>query len=116
MRPASTDDSPQGDTMKVIAFLLAACAGVASLSVSAADAYPTKPITMLVPAALSGSTDSMARQVVEHLAAALGQPLVVDNKAGASGIIGTEAVARATPDGYTLSTQYSGYHVGNPSL
>jgi len=101
--------------MKLAPFILAACACVTSIEASA-DTYPSKPITMIVPSAPAGSTDIMARLVGEQLARAMGQAVIVDNKPGASGNIGTEAVARAAPDGYTLLMQYSGYHVGNPSL
>ncbi|MDH6593965.1 tripartite-type tricarboxylate transporter receptor subunit TctC [Variovorax sp. TBS-050B] len=81
-----------------------------------ADTWPSRPITFIVPTAPAGSTDIMARMVADPLQRALGQPIVVDNRPGASGNIGTEAVARAAPDGYTLLMQYSGYHVGNPAL
>lgn len=84
--------------------------------VLAADAYPSKPVTMIVPSAPAGSTDIVARLIGEQLAKDLGQPIVIENRPGASGNIGTEAVARAKPDGYTLLMQYSGYHVGNPTL
>jgi tripartite-type tricarboxylate transporter receptor subunit TctC len=101
--------------MKLAHCLLAACAALASAA-SNADTWPSKPITFVVPTAPAGSTDIMARLVGEPLQRALGQPVVVDNKPGASGNIGAEAVARAAPDGYTLLMQYSGYHVGNPAL
>jgi tripartite-type tricarboxylate transporter receptor subunit TctC len=89
-----------------------------ALAATAANAqtWPTKPITLVVPSAPGGSTDFTARLIGESLGKALGQAIVVDNKAGAAGNLGTETVARAKPDGYTLLMQYSGYHVGNPAL
>ncbi|MEJ1171117.1 Bug family tripartite tricarboxylate transporter substrate binding protein [Variovorax sp. CCNWLW235] len=103
--------------MKTTLRLLTASLGLALAATTAsADTWPSKPITFIVPTAPAGSTDIMARMVGEPLQRALGQPVVVDNRPGASGNIGTEAVARAAPDGYTLLMQYSGYHVGNPSL
>jgi tripartite-type tricarboxylate transporter receptor subunit TctC len=78
--------------MKIAPFLLAACACVTSIEASA-DTYPSKPITMIVPSAPAGSTDIMARLVGEQLARSMGQAVIVDNRPGASGNIGTEAVA-----------------------
>jgi tripartite-type tricarboxylate transporter receptor subunit TctC len=101
--------------MKSIHRLLAAGLVLAATSASA-DTWPLKPITLVVPTAPAGSTDIMARLVSDPLQRALGQAVIIDNKPGASGNIGTEFVARAAPDGYTLLMQYSGYHVGNPSL
>ncbi|MDM0000650.1 tripartite tricarboxylate transporter substrate binding protein [Variovorax sp. J22P240] len=95
---------------------LAAIASSICASPAQADTYPSKPITIVVPSAAAGSTDIMARMIGDQLGKALGQSVIVDNKPGASGNIGTEAVARAAPDGYTLLMQYSGYHVGNPAL
>ena len=101
--------------MKFRKLIVAICAGLIPLAAAAQD-YPSKPITIVVPSAPAGSTDIMARLVGEQLQRAMGQAVIVDNRPGASGNIGTEAVARAAPDGYTLLMQYSGYHVGNPSL
>jgi tripartite-type tricarboxylate transporter receptor subunit TctC len=67
-----------------------------------AAAYPEKPIRMIVPWPAGGVTDVIARIVAERLGAALGQPVIVDNRGGASTIIGTEIVAKSSPDGYTL--------------
>jgi tripartite-type tricarboxylate transporter receptor subunit TctC len=78
--------------------------------------YPQRPITLVVPTAPGGSTDFTARLVSDQLARALGQPVVIDNKPGASGNIGNQIVARAKPDGYTLLVAYSGYQVANPHL
>ena len=68
----------------------------------AQDAYPSKPITLICPYAAGGNADQRSRQIGRFMASALGQPVLVDNKPGAGGNIGTEAVARAKPDGYTL--------------
>jgi tripartite-type tricarboxylate transporter receptor subunit TctC len=67
-----------------------------------AQAYPTKPIRIIVPFAAGGPTDTHSRWAGQQITAALGQQVIVDNRGGAGGIIGTEAVAKAAPDGYTL--------------
>jgi tripartite-type tricarboxylate transporter receptor subunit TctC len=91
-------------------------AALAAPRVFAQGKFPQRPITLVVPTAPGGSTDFTARLIAEPLSKALGQPVVVDNKPGASGNIGNQFVARAKPDGYTLLVSYSGYHVGNPHL
>lgn len=93
-----------------------ATALVGSPSLYAQGKFPQRPITLVVPTAPGGSTDFTARLIAEPLSRALGQPVVVDNKPGASGNIGNQFVARAKPDGHTLLVSYSGYHVGNPHL
>ncbi|WP_353171318.1 Bug family tripartite tricarboxylate transporter substrate binding protein [Paracandidimonas soli] len=79
------------------------------------DSYPSQPITLIVPAGVGGITDSLARILAEKLGNVLQQSVIVDNKAGASGIIGTSHVARSKPDGYTLLMVFPS-HVVNPSL
>jgi tripartite-type tricarboxylate transporter receptor subunit TctC len=66
------------------------------------EKYPNKPITWICPYAAGGNADSRSRQVAKAMGAILGQPIIIDNKAGAGGNIGTEAIARGKPDGYTL--------------
>jgi tripartite-type tricarboxylate transporter receptor subunit TctC len=81
-----------------------------------ADAYPSRPVTIIVPFPAGGSADLNARTVAERLSAALGQPFIVDNKAGASGNVGTAVASKATPDGYTLLMSNSGALTVNPHL
>ena len=78
--------------------------------------YPDKPITMVVPAPPGGGTDLVARLYSDLLSQELGVQVLVDNKGGGNGNIGTAIVARAKPDGYTLLMQYSAYHSANPAL
>jgi tripartite-type tricarboxylate transporter receptor subunit TctC len=78
--------------------------------------FPSRPITLIVPTAPGGTTDFTARLIAEPLSKALGQPVIVENKPGASGNIGNSFVAKAKNDGHTLLVSYSGYHVGNPHL
>jgi len=70
--------------------------------VQAQDKNPSKPITWVCPYAAGGNADSRSRQVAKAMSAILGQPIIIDNKAGAGGNIGTEVIARAKPDGYTI--------------
>jgi len=93
--------------------LAAALLGAAS---SALAAYPEKPITIIVPWAAGGSTDILARALGDQLSKSLGQPVVVDNRAGASGNIGSNFVAKARPDGYTLLVGSMSTHAMNPAL
>jgi len=92
--------------------------GSALLAATAAfgQAFPNKPITVVVPVAPGGILDTVARMIAPEMQKALGQPIVVDNKPGASGNIGATIVAKAKPDGYTLLMGYSMFHVGNPSM
>ena len=77
-------------------------------------AYPDRPIHMIVPFAAGGNADIVGRLIGEQMSQALGQPVVIDNKGGAGGSIGAEAVARATPDGYTLLVGSNGPLTVNP--
>lgn len=88
----------------------------AASGAGAADPFPQKPITLIVPWAAGGSTDILARVLSEHLTRSLGQPVIVDNKPGASGNIGSAMVARARPDGYTLLVGSMSTHAMNPAL
>lgn len=80
-----------------------------------AQTYPSRPIRYIVPQAPGGSSDTLARMITQRVAEGLGQPLVVDNRPGATGVIGAEVVARANPDGHTL-LQVATSHATNPAM
>ena len=99
------------------ALLLATAAALPCMAPAAAHAaaWPERPITIIVPGAPGGTTDIPTRLVAQKLSAILGQPVVVDNKPGSGGIIGTQAFMRAAPDGYTLLVGNTGSHAINYS-
>jgi tripartite-type tricarboxylate transporter receptor subunit TctC len=90
-----------------VSALVAAVIGT-PLSQTRAEDYPTRPITLIVPYPPGGGVDLIGRLVAERLTAALGQQVIVENRGGAGGMIGTRDLARATPDGYTLGVGTSG--------
>ena len=96
--------------------LLVFAAGVVISLASFAQAYPSKPVRVIVPFSPGGVADSSARVVSERLGARLGQSVVVENRPGASGNIGSAAVATSAPDGYTLLLGFDGTMVINPHV
>jgi tripartite-type tricarboxylate transporter receptor subunit TctC len=104
--------------MKSIAGFVLFCALLVGCgtSASAADVYPSRTVKFLVPQAPAGATDVFARKLAQLLGERWGQAVIVENRAGAAGVIGTEAVAKSAPDGYTLLVTYAGSQAVNPSL
>ena len=100
--------------------LTGAAAGAATLGLPqwswASGKYPDKPVKVIVPFPAGGTTDVVARLVLQKLGEAMGQSFIVDNKGGANGAIGTEQVARATPDGYTLLLNTAGAQTLTPVI
>lgn len=92
----------------------AAMAALGAPAVFAASGFPSKPIRIVVPFTTGGSLDIMSRAIAEQLTRSLGKPVLVENKAGAGGAIGTADVAKAAPDGHTLLMGTIGTHVVNP--
>ena len=101
---------------KILNCCLCLCAVLWSLGVQAQTAYPTKPITLVVPYPAGGSADILARRLGHQLGERLGQPVRVDNRAGAGTAIGAKAVANAKPDGYTLLWGGVTTQVMNPGI
>ena len=102
--------------VRLARFLACAVALAAFAASASAQDYPTRPITLVVPYPAGGGVDAMARIVADKLSVALGQQVLVDNRGGGSGLVGTRAVIRAAPDGYTLLLGHTGSISINPSL
>jgi tripartite-type tricarboxylate transporter receptor subunit TctC len=102
------------DSLVFTAFAVIALS--ASIGIACADDYPTHPITLIVPFPPGGSTTVMARNVADKMSVTLGQPIVVENRGGAGGTIGTRSVARAAPDGYTILLSYTATMAIAPSM
>jgi tripartite-type tricarboxylate transporter receptor subunit TctC len=100
-------------TSRLVIFCVLAL--LAAFPATAAD-YPVKPIRLIVPFAAGGGNDAVARTIAQRLSAGLGQQVVVDNRAGAGGVVGAELAAKSAPDGYTLFLGGVGSHAINPSV
>jgi tripartite-type tricarboxylate transporter receptor subunit TctC len=105
---------PQIDRRCIIAAL--AFMALNAPAPAAAQSYPTRPITIIVPLAAGTGMDTVVRLYADELSKSLGHAVVVDNRPGAATMIGTEAVAKATPDGYTLLVATSSAMAINPVL
>jgi tripartite-type tricarboxylate transporter receptor subunit TctC len=96
---------------KLLTMAVAALLGLASTGIAAAQDYPTRPITMIVPFPAGGATDTLARYLAEQMRALLGQPVIIENIGGAAGSIGVGRAVRSPADGYTLSIGTSTTHM-----
>src|SRR5215471_15239001 len=94
------------------AFLLLAALLTVPQNQAVAQAYPARPITLIVPYPAGGGVDAMGRIVGQKLSEALGQQVVIENRGGAGGMIGTRDAARAAPDGYTIVMLLTGISLG----
>jgi tripartite-type tricarboxylate transporter receptor subunit TctC len=97
--------------MKYLVSGMAFAATLAGIGSASAQTYPSRPITIVVPYAAGGSTDTIGRVMAERMKSSLGQPVIVEDVTGAGGTIAVGRVARAAPDGYTLSLGHNGSHV-----
>ncbi len=95
---------------------ITALALCSACGIAAAQNYPSKPVRMIAPFPTGGGSDIVSRIIAQRLSEKLGQQVVVENRPGAAGLVGTESIARATPDGYTVGVVTSAALVLNPSL
>ena len=106
--------TPQIRTLAAAGLALLALTSALPSAYAQAPAWPSKPIKYVVPFSPGGVSDGVARLVAQHLGERLGQPVVIENKPGVSGIVGTQLVARSAPDGYTLMGGTITTHAVNP--
>jgi tripartite-type tricarboxylate transporter receptor subunit TctC len=109
-RPQDTVIGERNDMRRIF---LATIATLATIGCAQAQSWPSKPITIVIPLAAGGAVDTMVRTVAEPMRALLGQPILIENVGGAGGTTGINRVARAAPDGYTISVGTWGTHVVN---
>jgi tripartite-type tricarboxylate transporter receptor subunit TctC len=102
--------------VKRVLLALSAALGLAATGAMAQNAYPQRPITMIVPFAAGGPTDVIARIVGDHMSRTLGQQIVIENVAGAGGTTGITRAAQSQPDGYTIMMGHMGTHGAAPAL
>jgi tripartite-type tricarboxylate transporter receptor subunit TctC len=113
---SDTDPGRERVSKRVLLPLLAvALFGIGAIT-ARADSYPARPVKVIVPFAAGGPLDIVARAVADKLSASLKQPFIMENRAGAGGNLGTDAAAKAAPDGYTLLMTLSTALTANPSL
>ena len=102
--------------MRLVGRLACAVVIAAGLGPAAAEVFPSRPVTIVVPFAAGGTTDILARVIADRMKTALGQPVVIENVPGASGALAVGRVVRAAPDGYTISIGNWGTHVVNGAV
>jgi len=93
-----------------------ALSGIAAITIAQVDMFPMKPVRLVIPVSPGGGTDFLGRMLAQKMGENMGQTVVVDNRAGAGGSIGSMTVARAAPDGYTLLLGYTASHGINPAV
>ncbi len=102
--------------VRFVGFVLAFGCLAQPVAPAAAQQFPAKLVRFVVPQTPGGATDVFARKIGQMLSAQWGQPVIIENRAGAGGVVGTDVVAKSSPDGYTLLVTYAGSQAINPSL
>jgi tripartite-type tricarboxylate transporter receptor subunit TctC len=102
--------------LRFVGFVLAFGCLAQPVAPAAAQQFPTKLVRFVVPQTPGGATDVFARKIGQMLSERWGQPVIIENRAGAGGVVGTDVVAKSSPDGYTLLVTYAGSQAINPSL
>ena len=101
---------------KIVRGALAVLAIAGACGIAVAQDYPARPIRLIVPAAPAGAADTLSRLLAQKIAESWGNQVIVDNRVGAAGIVGMEAIAKAPNDGYTVGMGFAGTLAVNPSL
>src|SRR5215475_9440976 len=103
-------------TRQAVLSLLAVVALFEGVASATSQAYPSRPITIVIPYAAGGQSDILIRILAERMRAPLGQPVIIDNVGGAAGRIGTGRIARSAPDGYTVGYGSAATHMANGAV